>query len=217
MADGDDGGREVEQARGDELQQAIDAIRAGLPVLLPTDGVYGLCAAADRAPPALRLQELKGRDAGRPIALLAPSVDALLESIPELDARDRAIVRALFPGPYTLVVSNPAQRYPWLNPVRPDTIGVRVARLPSVTQRVLEAAGAVAATSANASGEPAAASLEAVPAEIRAACGAELDAGELPGVASTVIDFTGAEPVVLREGAAPAAEAIACAEAALAR
>ena len=48
-----------------------------------------------------------------------------------------------------------------------------------------------------------------MPARIRAGCGAELDAGRLPGIASTVLDFTGPEPRVLREGAAPSAEALA--------
>ena len=66
---------------------------------------------------------------------------------------------------------------------------------------MLDAVGAVAATSANDPGEPAAASLDDVPERIRAGCGAELDAGRLPGTPSTVIDFTGPEPVVLREGA----------------
>jgi tRNA A37 threonylcarbamoyladenosine synthetase subunit TsaC/SUA5/YrdC len=48
-----------------------------------------------------------------------------------------------------------------------------------------------------------------VPEEIRAACGALVDGGELPGVASTVLDLTGPEPRVLRAGAVPAAEALA--------
>ena len=53
------------------------------------------------------------------------------------------------------------------------------------------------------------ASLDEVPETIRSACAAEVDAGRLPGTPSTVIDFTGDEPVVLREGAAPSDEALA--------
>ncbi len=74
---------------------------------------------------------------------------------------------------------------------------------------MLDAVGAIAATSANDPGEPPAASLDEVPERLRAACAAELDGGRLSGQPSTVIDFTGAEPVVLREGSAPSAEAIA--------
>jgi tRNA threonylcarbamoyl adenosine modification protein (Sua5/YciO/YrdC/YwlC family) len=192
----------------DGVEQAVDALRAGQPVLLPTDTVYGLCSAPEEEP-VRRLYELKGRGAGQPTALIAASVETLLALLPELDERARAVVGALLPGPYTLVLANPARRFAWLNGPRPDAVGVRVAAFPPVGRRVLDAVGAVAATSANEPGEPSAARLDDVPVRIRAACGAELDAGALAGVASTVIDFTAAEPVVLREGAASAAEAIA--------
>jgi L-threonylcarbamoyladenylate synthase len=184
---------------------AIAALRAGRSVLLPTDTVYGLCALADEAP-VRALYALKGRGVEQPTALLAATVEALLERIPELDER---VVRALLPGAYTLVLPNPVGRFAWLAGGRPETIGVRVPELPPVAQRVLDAVGAVAATSANEPGEPAAASLDEVPDRIRRGCGAELDAGRLPGTASTVIDFTGEQPLVLREGAASGAEAIA--------
>jgi L-threonylcarbamoyladenylate synthase len=71
------------------------------------------------------------------------------------------------------------------------------------------------ATSANLHGGPDPRTLADVPEEIKAGCGVVVDAGELPGVPSTVLDFTGPEPVVVREGAVPAAEAIERARAAL--
>jgi L-threonylcarbamoyladenylate synthase len=175
---------------------ALAALRAGRCVLLPADGVYGLCCAVDEQ--AVRgLYELKGRNSHQPTAIVAASIDALLELVPELD---RALIRA---GPFTCVLPNPAQRFPWLNGERPDTIGVRVPELSAETQAVLDAVGAVVATSANDPGEPAAASLDEVPERIRAAVGATIDGGRLSGTPSTVIDFTGAEPVVLRRGAGP--------------
>jgi L-threonylcarbamoyladenylate synthase len=125
----------------------------------------------------------------------------LLECVPELRGRAAVIARELLPGPYTLVFPNPARRYPWLTGSRPDTIGVRVAELPTPAQHVLDAVGAVAATSANEPGQPPAASLDEVPDRIRAGCGAEIDAGRLPGTPSTVLDYTGDEPVLLRQGA----------------
>jgi len=67
---------------------------------------------------------------------------------------------------------------------------------------VLEEVGVVCATSANAAGVPAPRRIADIPEEIRSACGAVVDAGELPGVPSTVVDVTGDEPHVLREGAA---------------
>jgi L-threonylcarbamoyladenylate synthase len=179
---------------------AADALGDGLPVLLPTDGVYGLCCALDEGS-VRRLYELKGRDHDQPTALIAASIDALMLLLPELDDESVAIARTLLPGAYTLVFPNPERRYGYLTGSRPETIGVRVANLPAIAQRVLDAVGAVAATSANDPGDPPAASLEDVPERIRTGCGAELDAGRLPGVASTVIDLTGPEPVVLRRGA----------------
>ena len=199
-----------------DVEFAVEAIRAGEPVLLPTDGVYGLCASAYREAPVRRLYDLKGRGELVPTALVASSVDMLFECVPELRGRAGLIVGALLPGAYTLVLPNPACRYRWLTGSRPDTIGVRVAELPTAAQRVLDAVGAVVATSANEPGGPAPASLDEVPERIRAACAAEIDAGRLSGTPSTVIDFSAPEPVVLRDGAAPAAEAIARVEAVLA-
>ena len=125
------------------------------------------------------------------------------------------IVRALLPGPFTLVLPNPARRYGWLTGNQPETIGVRVADLPTESQYVLDAVGAVAATSANDPGDPSPASLDEVPARIREGCKAELDAGPLSGLASTVIDFTGPFPLVVRVGAGDPEEAIALAAEAL--
>jgi L-threonylcarbamoyladenylate synthase len=181
----------------------VVALRAGLPVVLPTDTVYGLCADVSSWPACRRALALKGRVEAQPVALVCADVETLLEQIPELPGE---IVRALLPGPYTLVFPNPELRYQWL---AGETIGVRVPRLPDIAAEVVRAMGAVMATSANIHGGPDPRSLADVPEEIRAGCGALVDGGELPGVPSTVLDLTGAEPRVLREGAVPAAEALA--------
>jgi tRNA threonylcarbamoyl adenosine modification protein (Sua5/YciO/YrdC/YwlC family) len=184
------------------------ALRAGHPVLLPADGVYGLCALAE-SPRAVRaLYSLKGRGDAQPTAIIAAGVETLVEAVPELP---RPLLDTLLPGPYTLVLPNPSRRFSWLTGDRPDTIGVRVARVPAATQRVLDAVGLIAATSANEPGEPSAASLDAVPDRIRRGCAAELDAGALAGTPSTVVDFTADEPRILREGAGAIDEALAAA------
>jgi L-threonylcarbamoyladenylate synthase len=171
-------------------------------VVLPTDTVYGLCASPEDEGAPARINELKGR-AARPIALVAVSVDALVACVPELSGRWQRLLEDVLPGPYTLVLPNPGRRYPWLSPGRELTIGVRVPELPEPAMKVLERFGAVAATSANRHGDADPRSIEEIPEEILAAAGAVLDAGTLPGVPSTVIDFSGAEPVVLRMGAGP--------------
>ena len=199
-----------------DVQAVVVAIRAGRPVILPTDTVYGLCAMPDRPEPTELLYRLKGRDPLQPSALLAADLDVLLECVPELRGRAGVIARALLPGPYTLVLPNPARRYPWLTGSNRHAIGVRVPVLPALAAQVLAEVGAVVATSANAPGEPDPARLDDVPEELRAQAAAVLDGGPLPGIPSTVIDFTGREPRILREGAAAAADAIDRAGAALA-
>jgi L-threonylcarbamoyladenylate synthase len=101
------------------------------------------------------------------------------------------VLERWLPGPYTLVF---------------ETAGVRVPNLPPRTADVVREVGVVAATSANLSGGPDPRRVEDVPEEIRSAAGAIVDAGELPGVPSTVIDLTGVEPRVLRHGAGPPPE-----------
>ena len=185
------------------VEEAVEAIEAGEPVVLPTDTVYGLCTRPDAS---ATLSGLKGRDENQPIALLAADVDTLFDRIPEL--RDQAtLVRALLPGRLTLILPNPAHRYDWLTGERHDAIGVRVPELEGAAREIVERVGAVAATSANLHGGPDPRRLDDVPEELRGAA-VLIDGGELPGTPSTVVDLTGAEPEILREGAVPAAEVL---------
>jgi L-threonylcarbamoyladenylate synthase len=186
--------------------ELVAALRAGRPVLLPTDTVYGLAARADRPEAADEVYRLKGRAARQPTALVAASVDALLGAIPELPPD---LLRRMLPGPFTLVLPNPAGRYPWLCGETPDVIGVRVPDLKPPARVAVEAVRAVLATSANLPGGPDPRALQDVPDAIRAGVAAELDLGPLPGAPSTVLDLTGAEPRVLREGAVSRADALA--------
>ena len=165
------------------MSDAVTALRAGQAVILPTDTVYGLCALPEHEDV---LYELKGRDRSKPVALIAADVDSLLAAVPGLD---RALLERYLPGAYTLVFAS---------------AGVRVPNLPPEAAAVVRAVGVVAATSANLSGGPDPRRVEDIPEEIRAAVGAIVDAGALPGTPSTVIDLRGDEPLVLRQGAAPA-------------
>jgi L-threonylcarbamoyladenylate synthase len=189
------------------MSDAVRALRAGKPVILPTDTVYGLCASAYTSQPAERLYELKGRDAQQPSALLAADLDMLLECVPELRGRAATIARALLPGPYTLVLPNPARRYRWVTGATPEAVGVRVPELPPEAESVVAHIGCVVATSANLAGGPDPRRVDEIPEAILHGVGAVVDAGELPGLPSTVLDFTGTEPRVIREGAASAAAA----------
>jgi L-threonylcarbamoyladenylate synthase len=186
------------------MDELIAALRAGRPVLFPTDTVYGL-ASLPTEEAVNALYALKGRRPEQPTALLAASVDQLVAVVPELDRR---ALDSVLPGPYTLVLANPARRYAWLAGDRTDAIGVRVPVLSGAATAVLDAVGCIAATSANDPGGPDPLTLADIPVRLRDACPA-LDEGALGGVPSTVVDLTGPEPRVLREGAVPAAEAVA--------
>jgi L-threonylcarbamoyladenylate synthase len=188
------------------VDAAVHALQQGRPAVLPFDTVYGLVALANREDAVRAMYELKGRVPTQPTALVAASVAQLLATVPELEGE--AAAPALLPGPYTLILRNPRQRFPWLTGRNPAAIGVRVPDLPAGTAQIVHRAGVVVATSANDPGKPDPATLDEVPARIRAGAGAELDGGRVPGTPSTVVDLTGEEPRILREGAVPADEVL---------
>jgi L-threonylcarbamoyladenylate synthase len=184
----------------DDVAAAVDA---GTLVVIPTDTVYGLACRPDREEAVRALSMLKQRSPEQPIALVASGVEPLRELIPEVRVDD--LVR----GAFTLVLPNPSRRLPWLAGGRPDTIGVRIPEVTGLAAELLALVGVLAATSANLHGEPDPRRIGEIPSEILDSVAAVLDVGDLPGTPSTVVDLTGAEPRVLREGAVPAAEALA--------
>jgi L-threonylcarbamoyladenylate synthase len=187
------------------VAETVAAIDAGGLVVIPTDTVYGLACRPHSEESVRALSTVKRRSDEQPTALVATSADALLELVPELPAR---VLHELLPGALTLVLPNPARRLPWLTGARPDTIGVRMPEVSGSAAALLDLVRVVAATSANLHGGPDPRHLSDVPVEILDQVAASLDGGELPGTPSTVLDLTGPEPRVLREGAVIAAEAL---------
>jgi L-threonylcarbamoyladenylate synthase len=185
------------------VDEAASAIAAGRLVVIPTDTVYGLACRPDREESVRALSAVKGRSPEQPIALVAGSLDAVVALVPEVAGRH--VPR----GPFTLVLPNPARRLPWLTGAHPESIGVRIPAVGGDAADLLARVGVVAATSANLHGGADPRRVADVPRELLDAAGAVLDGGELPGTPSTVVDLTGPEPHVLREGAIPAAEALA--------
>ena len=175
------------------MNDVVAALRRGEPVVLPTDTVYGLCCDASTREATVRMYALKRRELSQPSALLAASVEGLLAAVPELDGG------AIRTGPFTLILPNPARRFPWVCGETPESIGVRVPDLPDEAASVVRELGVVVATSANLHGEPDPRRVEDLAAELRAL--PVVDVGPLPGTPSTVVDLTGPEPRVLRQGA----------------
>ena len=185
------------------VDDVVAALEVGGLAVIPTDTVYGLACRADLEKAVRELSRLKGRAAEQPIALVGADVEALVAIVPELDGR--RVPR----GPFTVVLPNPAGRLPWLAGANPETIGVRIPDVAGDAADLLGRLGALAATSANLHGGLDPRRLADVPREILDAVAAVLDGGDLPGTPSTVVDLTGPQPRVLREGAVPAAEALA--------
>jgi len=177
--------------------------------VFPTDTVYGICCDGEDEQAAMRLYALKGRPSARPAAIMFFALEPALATLPELAEPERAALQALLPGPVTVLLANPRRRFGPACRTDPDTLGLRVPRLPARLGALSSAAGPIMQTSANMSGEPDARALEEVPASVREGAELVLDGGQLPGTPSTVIDLRDyAEHRrwhVLREGAMPLA------------
>jgi L-threonylcarbamoyladenylate synthase len=175
------------------LTRAAQLIRAGGVIAFPTDTVYGLGAAADDEIARRRIYRIKGRPAGLPLILMV-AAESQLEGWVHLDSRAEALVRRWWPGPLTLI----------LHAKGGGTLGVRIPQH-EVALELLRAAGPLMTTSANLHGKDPA--LSAAEAGVLNGVAAVLDGGVAPGgTASTVLDLTGPEPHVLREGAIAAPE-----------
>jgi L-threonylcarbamoyladenylate synthase len=160
-------------------------IAAGGVAVFPADGLYGLACDPLDLEAIARIHRIKGRDDGKSSAVLYFSPLTMRELVEELGPRTREAVGALLPGPVTLVVANPGQRYPLACREDPERLGVRLLDGPL--------AGAMCPllqTSANLSGDPAPAAFDEIPPEIVAAVDVAIDGGTLTGLPSTVVDLT---------------------------
>jgi L-threonylcarbamoyladenylate synthase len=180
------------------LTHTVDVLRHGGLVAFPTDTVYGLASLPFQAEHVERLYAAKGRNSSRAIAILVGRVADLPLITSGMDKNAQVLAERFWPGPLTLVVPK--------NPRLPDvlspntTVGVRMPDHP-VALALLRAAGPLAVTSANRSGMDNTFTAEEVLAQLSGRIHLVLDGGRVPGcVPSTVVDCTGAELVVLREG-----------------
>lgn len=174
-------------------------IAAGGIAVFPADGLYGLACDPLNAEAIDRIHRIKGRDDGKPSAVLYFSPLAMRELIEGLGERTRKAVGALLPGPVTLVVANPQHHYPLACREDPEKLGVRLIDGPlgGVMCPLFQ-------TSANRSGEPAPALFADIPPEVLTKVDVAIDGGALAGLPSTVIDLSrfdaSGDWTILREG-----------------
>jgi L-threonylcarbamoyladenylate synthase len=170
--------------------EAFEAcVAAGGVVLFPSDTVYGLACDPDDRFAVERLYLLKRRPLDKPSAVMFFDLGVALEALPEVGERTRAAMARLMPGGVSLLLPNPAHRFPLACGDDPSTLGVRV----PVVRRLAGVRWPVLQSSANRAGGPDPRRLEDVPPLLRDAADVVIDGGELPGTPSTVVDLRGYE------------------------
>ena len=189
-------------------------ISVGGVAIFPADTVYGLATEPDSREGVERLYRLKGRPPDKPAAVMFFQLETALAALSELGERTRAALERLLPGALTLVLPNPARRYPLACGPEPERLGLRVPRLDGELAPLSEVGWPVLQSSANRAGEPDARRVADIDARVRAGVDLVLDAGELPGTPSTVVDLSSYDDTgdwsVIREGAMPLEAVVRC-------
>jgi L-threonylcarbamoyladenylate synthase len=184
------------------IAAAIDAVKRGDLVVLPTDTLYGIGADAFKSFAVTSLLNAKGRGRNMPPPVLVGSkhtLDGLVFTLPQA-ARD--LVEAFWPGALTIVVEH-SPSLQWDLGDTEGTVGVRMPMHP-VALEVLRETGPMAVSSANKTGQPPALTADEARDQLGYAVSVYLEAGQLPdSVPSTVVDVTSDPPRVLRAGAIP--------------
>jgi L-threonylcarbamoyladenylate synthase len=196
----------IERDGSDAARAAFErSVGGGGVAIFPADTLYGLACDPLNAIAVERIRAIKGREQGKPSAVMYFSPLALRELVSGLGPRTREAVAALLPGPVTLVVTNPERRYPLASGDRPESLGVRLIEGP-----LAGAMTPVFQTSANLVGQPPPTRFADVDPSMLEAVDLAVDGGELLGAASTVVDLTELDErgawTILREGALPRAQ-----------
>ena len=188
------------EVRTDAIKTAAHSVSSGELVVLPTDTVYGIGADAFDAVAVEDLLRAKGRGRDMPVPVLVGSWTTLEGLVTAVDGRTRDLVEAFWPGGLTLVV----RHAPSLNWDLGDAEGTVAVRMPlhPVAIELLETTGPMAVSSANRHGHPAAQTAAQAQEQLGEDVAVYLEDGpSREGVASTIVDVTGARPRVLRLGA----------------
>jgi L-threonylcarbamoyladenylate synthase len=180
------------------LAHALDVLSGGGLVAFPTDTVYGLGALAFDANAVSKIYTAKGRGQEKAIPILVSDVDQIYRVSSGVNDYAVKLGKKFWPGPLTIVVPRHSTIPDVVSPL--PTVGVRIPNL-NVTRDLLRLTGPLAVTSANMSGQTSPSTAKGVNAQLNGRIPLILDGGVTPGgIPSTVVDCTGEEPVIVREG-----------------
>lgn len=194
----------------DALDRVVAVLRSGGLISFPTDTVYALAAALDHPAALQAIYAAKGRSLTKAIPVLLSSTAEVNQVATPLPPRIHRFIESLWPGPLTVVV--PARddlpaAVTVASPGGGRTVAMRVPDHDLARSLIERAGGAVAATSANLSGQPPATTARAAVRQLGSRLQAVLDGGPAPGgVASTIISMTAEGPSILRSGDLTAAD-----------
>ncbi|HVS29434.1 MAG TPA: Sua5/YciO/YrdC/YwlC family protein [Solirubrobacteraceae bacterium] len=172
-----------------DAQRFADCIAGGGIAIIATDTVYGLACDPEQEIAVRRLQMLKRRPTEQPMAVMFFALRPALAALGDLGPNTLSALERLLPGPVSLLLPNPAGRFPLACGSDAATLGLRV---PALTPRIAALAvleRPVLQSSANRHGQPDARNAAGIAPELRAAADLVLEGGDLPGTPSTVIDL----------------------------
>jgi len=183
----------------DDVEKAVAVLRDGGVIAMPSDTLYALVADARDDAAVQRVFEIKGRGADKALLLFAGSL-VLAEQIAVFNDMARRLAHRFWPGSLTVVLPK-APGFESKALAGGATVGLRVPDHPVALAVLRGLGGPVTATSANLSGGPDPVSAQEVRRQIGDAIDLVIDGGDCPiGTASTIVDCTGTEPMVLRAG-----------------
>jgi tRNA threonylcarbamoyl adenosine modification protein (Sua5/YciO/YrdC/YwlC family) len=180
-----------------KIERAVHALRQGEVIGYPTDTVYGLGCDIHQKKAVDRVYQIKGMDRDQPLAFLCPDLSDIAR-FAQVDDRTYRLMRRLTPGPFTFIL-NATREVPRILMMKRKQVGIRVPDHPVAQALLRELGNPIVSTSASVDGEPL-----HDPEEIDdrfPGLALVLDVDVIPGESSTVVDMTGREPVVTRQGA----------------
>ncbi len=180
----------VAVVNADDVATFERCIAVGGVAIFPTDTVYGLGTEPESKEGVQRLYRLKGRRPDKPAAVMFFNRELALAALPDLPAPTAGAAERLLPGPVTLLLPNPAHRFPLASGPNPRVLGLRVPDLSGDLAALSGVKWPILQSSANISDGPEARRIDDVEETIRAGVDMILDGGELPGTPSTVVDLT---------------------------
>ena len=185
------------------LERIAELLQKDGVIAYPTDTLFGLGCLASRKKAVDRIFQIKGRDAKKPMSLLCADLAMLTKMTRHLEQPTFRLLRHCLPGPYTFLLPASREVPRWMeskgkaHPI----VGLRIPDHPFCRELTALLGEPIVTTSCNRSGEPPLQTAWEIEEELGHALDLVVDCGQPQGLASTVVDLTGDEPALVREGA----------------